>query len=266
MTILRGVSGALLPDDRSALVVAPLQFNSVQAAINAVTERTDIIVDNFVEHDETLTLTKNKVSILGVGALNSTRITSVGTHSTGLTINGGDDILLENLNISGRGTGAGLKLTGHVRRIHARNCRFAGGADGVLIEASSGGQVADVTFENCRFEGTNGVHFTAGGGDPASQIYFKNCDFQYCGDYAIKHESGVWSTGLFVQGCNFLPEEDGTAPAQKWIEAANAAQTGMISGCFFADTVHEADRIAIDAGVLYVGNYAEEGINTTRPD
>jgi len=242
-------------------------YATIQEAVNAASQGDVILIDGSAEYDENVTVTTHKLTFVGVGAPRSVRATSVGTNSTCFTINGAYDIAMFNMNVGGRGTGSALELTGQIRRFSAFDCRFSGGANGVEIAASSGGQVADVLFERCRFEGTDGVEFSTGeGGDPASQIYFKDCDFQYCAALCINHPTGSWSTGLFVQGCNFLPEEDGTAPSTGWVKADNAAQTGMISGCFFADTLHEADRTAIDAGVLYVGNYAEEGVSAARPD
>ncbi|RPJ29451.1 MAG: hypothetical protein EHM33_00970 [Chloroflexi bacterium] len=240
-------------------------FATAAASLAAAQAGTKIMIDNAAEWDETLTLTQHKVTLEGVGAHNSTRITGLSPAGTGLTVNGAYDVKLENLNISGRSTGAGLKLTGQIRRLHAKDCRFAGGADGVLIEASSGGQVVDVLFENCRFEGTAGVHFTAGGGDPASQIYFKNCDFQYCTGRWV-HLDGIHVTGLFLQNCNFLPTEAGAAPATKGITANFTGTTGMISGCNLALTTHASASIELAAGVLYTGNTTEEGVNTARPD
>jgi hypothetical protein len=239
-------------------------YSTIQAAVDAASEGDVILIDGQAEYDENVTIAKSKLTFVGVGAPRSVRVTSVGTNSTCFTINGGADIALYNLNISGRGTGSALELTGQIRRFTASDCRFGGpsSGNGVEIASSAGGQVVDVIFERCRFEGADGVEFSVGeGGDPASQVYFKNCDFQYCAVLAINHPTNGYSTGLFVQNCMFLPEEDGTVPSTGWIKADNAAQTGAIIGCFFADATHDDGRIALDAGVLYVGNYAEEGNN-----
>jgi hypothetical protein len=243
------------------------EFATIQAAVNVAAPGDVIEIDGYAEYDENVTITTSKLTFIGVGGRRSVRVTSVGTNSTCFTINGAYDVELRNLNLGGRGTGSALKLTGQIRRFSAYDCRFSGGANGVEIAASSGGQVVDILFERCRFEGTDGVEFSTGeGGDPASQTYFKSCDFQYCAAYAINLPTNSWSTGLFVQGCHFLPEEDGTGPSAAWIKADNANQTGMISGCFFAQATHLNTAIAIDAGVLYVGNATEEGINAARPD
>jgi hypothetical protein len=239
-------------------------FETVQAAVDAASAGAKIYIAP-AEYDENVTVAKARLMLIGSGPHGATRITGLAPNGTGITINGVNEVALVNLNVSGRGTGAGLKLMGQIRRVSAEVCRFAGGADGLLVAASAGGQVVDARFDDCRFEGTNGVHFTAGGGDPASQIYFKGCDFQYCSGRSLFMD-GIHVTGLFVQGCHFLPEEDGTPPATKWITANFTGSTGMISGCFIADTAHASASIELAAGVLYVGNATEEGINTARPD
>lgn len=248
-------------------------YTGIQSCVNAASRGDSILIDATAEYDANITITTSGLSFFGVGAPRAVRVTSVGTNSTAFTINGAYDTYFHNLNLSGRGSGDAVKLTGQIRRATFENCRLAGAStgNGVQIAASSGGQVVDVVFQDCRIEGQDGVEFSTGeGGDPASQIYFKNCDFQYCGVLAINHPTNSYSTGFFVQGCKFLPEEDGTVPSTGWIKADNAAQTGMISGCYFADTVFASARIAIGAGVLFVGNFTEtESVNggtSGRPD
>lgn len=241
-------------------------YNTIQGAINAATEVSEIEVLNEVEHDETLVLATNKVNLRGVGAFLSTRVTALATNNHGLTINGADDVLVENLNISGRGTGAGLKLTGHVRRFHARGCRFAGGSSGgVLIEASSGGQVGDVTLEDCILEGTSGIHFTAGGGDPAFNVTLRNCILRDCTGRWI-HLDGIHVTGLNVKDCSLAPNAaDGSAPATKGITANFTGTTGVISGCDIAYATNASAFFEVAAGVFWSANKTEAGVSTARP-
>jgi hypothetical protein len=240
-------------------------FQTIQAAVDAAEAGSIIYIDNTAEYDEDVEISTNKITLVGVGAHNSVRVTGLAPDGVGVTVDGAVDVMMVNINASGRGNGAGLALMGQIRRFHAVGCRFAGGADGALIDASVGGQVVDALFERCRFEGTDGVHFTAGGGDPASQIYLKDCDFQYCSGRCL-FTDGIHVTGLFVQDCSFLPEEDGSAPATKWITANFAGTTGLISGCKIAAAAHAAASIELADGVLYVGNFAEEGVSAARPD
>jgi hypothetical protein len=239
-------------------------FKTITEAEAAAAVGDTILIANTVEYDENVTITKAKLTLIGVGAQGSVRITGLADNGTGLTINGASDVALYNLNVSGRGTGAGLKLMGQIRRLRAEKCRFAGGADGVLVNANAGGQLADARFDDCRLEGTNGVHFTAGGGDPASQIYFKKCDFQYCAGRCL-FTDGIHVTGLFVQKSNFLPEEDGSAPATKWITANAAGTTGSFDGNFIAHATNAANMIEIADGVMWVANMTEAGVSTARP-
>jgi hypothetical protein len=240
-------------------------YNTIQSAINAAPAVSEIEILNEVEHDETLTLTTSKVNLRGVGAKLSTRITGVGAGSTGLTINGAYDVLLENLNVSGRTTGSGLKLTGQIRRVHAVDCRFAGGANGVLIEASSGGQVGDVTFERCIFEGVDGIKFTAGGGDPAFNIVLKDCILRDCTGRWV-YLNGIHVTGLNIKDCSFAPNAaDGSAPATKGITASFTGTTGVISGCDIAYATNASAFLEIASGVFWTSNKTEAGVSTARP-
>lgn len=241
-------------------------YNAIQTAIDSASEVSEIEILNEVEHDETLVLSTDRVNLRGVGGFLSTRVTALASNNHGLTINGADDVLVENLNISGRGTGAGLKLTGHVRRFYAKGCRFAGGSSGgVLIESSAGGQVGDVTLEDCILEGTSGLHFTAGGGDPAFNITLKNCILRDCTGRWI-HLDGIHVTGLNVVGCQFAPNAaDGSAPATKGITASFTGTTGVISNCDIAYATNASAFLEIASGVFWTSNKTEAGVSTARP-
>jgi pectin methylesterase-like acyl-CoA thioesterase len=259
----RSINGALVPyEGREVLRVGPFQFPTVQAAVDAASPGATILIPPG-EYDENVVIATTDLTLIGDGPQGTVRITGLAPNGTGIVVNGVNEVGLVNINASGRGTGAGLKLTGTVKRFRAELSRFAGGADGVLI-AAAGGQVVDVRFDDCRLEGVNGVHFTAGGGDPTSQVYFKACDFQYCsGRWAFL--DGIHVTGLFVQDCNFLPNEDGSAPATKGITANFTGTTGMISGCKLALAAHASASIELADAVLYVGNFTEAGISSARP-
>ena len=69
---------------------------------------------------------------------------------------------------------------------------------------------------------------------------------------------------LWVEDCRFMNSEDGTEPTD-YIVVDRVGDTGMVSGCRFAAPTITAAKMTIAAGIMWVGNEAEDGLSTARP-
>jgi hypothetical protein len=241
---------------------------TAQAAIDAA-QPGDTVYLQRGEYDEDIVIpsTKSGINIVGVGARGTVRITGLAPNGSGVTINGASDITLINLNMSGRGTGSGLKITGNTRRIVVAGCRMAGGANGLLMDPESAFQHVDTRFIDCIFaSATTGARLTgSGGADPISQTVFKDCYFYYCAERGLY--APVFQTGLLVENCTFGVLENGDDPANFFIDVGETNTTGMVTACRFASESNTlvAGKLRVASTVRFIGNHTLAGLSVAQP-
>ena len=237
------------------------QKNTIQEAADAVVDG-DVIIIGPGEYDENVTLTgKNKIAIIGAGNPESCRLTAL-TNGTGLTINGGQDVSVVNVNIEGRGTGGGVKLAGQIRRFVASQCKFHGGATAFLIAPAGGGQIVDCVIDDCAIAlVTTGISNALAGGDPTHRLTVKNSRF-----YAIVTDC-IISTGAAINTFilnNFFGTHTDAEPTQ-FIKLDGAGDSGLVAGNQFATATNANTKFLIDADVYWGANGTEAGWSTARP-
>ncbi len=184
-----------------------------------------------------------------------------------LHINAVDDTVVINLGCGGVAAGAAaLRLTStNETRFHA--CKFEGGSDVLaLLEGTAGAQCGNVMFFDCEFAwGLVGMEFDNSAFGFPTQILLRDCWFHEVTTAHLRNEAaGGGVADLWVENCKFYNSEDGTEPTD-YIVVDRVGDTGVVSRCYFAAPTITAAKMTIAAGILWVGNYAEDGLSAARP-
>lgn len=236
------------------------------AAVIAISDEEDVINIAPGGYNETVSLAANRsnLSLVGSGGRGAAFIEPETVGAEGMLVLG-DDITLRNFGVAGEETSSYSLQVGDAThspaRFRAYGCKFEGAP--VVLKGAG-----DALFEDCEFAWSDlAVVFDDNNEGFCTQIVFKNCRFHNITEamFSLAATGGV--RNLLLIDCVFDRAEDGTAPTDFIVLADDGenVQTGLITGCRFAYATHEADVITIPAGVLYVGNYAESGVNTARP-
>jgi hypothetical protein len=234
--------------------------DTIQQAVNIALPG-DVIQLGPQEYDENVVVDK-AITIVGASDPLATRITAL-TNGTAITLAGTSaGAALYNLNLEGRGTGGGLALTGQIRRVSIIGCKLHGGAVAAFINPGVGGQIVELTFDDCIFAlATRGILNTVGGGDPTHRLRVRNSWFYALTASSI--ESGGAAINILVEGNKFGPNGD-TDPTA-YILLDGAGDSGMVSGNFFGTPNDSGGLNSVDADVFWVGNYTVAGVTTAQP-
>lgn len=242
----------------------------------AVAVSGDVVVVAPGSYDEALVIDVSGVTFVGAGRRGSASVAPSTVDAVAITVDGSaarvSGVQLLNLGAEGNGTGGGLHVKGDIRGFRAYGCKFEGGAFAAKLESTADGDVADTILQDNEFAWTTTALdiVVSGGGDPVTQTLVKgNLFHNYTDDGVVN--SGAHSADLWIVENVFANQEDGSEPTQ-YLDIDVASTTGVVTGNKFATTVLAAAKLALAAGVLFVGNYAEAegpatgGGTSGRPD
>lgn len=256
------------PVDPFAKVRIVLSSATIQAAINAAAAG-DIIYIQPGDYDEALSITKDNLTLVGLGARGAVAVAPSAANGIAILIDGTgaggrvEEVTLVNIGGEGNGTGGGLHVKGNVRRFRAYGCKFEGGEFGVKLESTGADPltVGDTRFEDCEFAWTNtGLHLSVtGAGDPVTQTSLRHCLFHDCATEWIL-SNGAYTTGLWVKDCVFAKEEDASAPVAGQLDVAVAGSEGIFAGNAFDLATMAIATLVIADGIRWVGNTTEAGV------
>ena len=219
----------------------------------------DVILIAPGSYDETVTVNKAKLTLIGLGGRGSVFIeaTTAGAEAMEVTV---DDVTLVNVGCDGDDTSSyALKLTS-AARFRAYGCKIEGSDTALLLLSAAG----DAIFTDCEFAwGVNGVVCAAGGPDPSTQIVFKNCRFHNISTVHITDGANTFAN-LQLIDCVFDAAEDGTEPTD-YLTIDTAGTSGIVTGCRFATATNATGVLTIAADVQWVANMTEAGVSTARP-
>lgn len=242
-------------------------FATIQAAIDAAVAGDRILIAPG-DYVEAVTITKDNLTLIGVGSRGSVAI-APGGNGIAIIIDGStsrvEEVTLINVGGEGAGTGGGLYIKGDIRRLSFSNCKFEGGAFASKLESTAAGSVADITFDECEFGWTTTgmAILSSGGGDPVTQVRLDDCFFHNCAtDGILSSVSAPANLELF--NCKFDDDEAGTAPTHAYIGAAVAGTSGTLVNCSFPVAIN-GGKVLLAATLIALGCYFTGGINTTAP-
>lgn len=221
-------------------------------------------------YDETVTVNKNDLTLIGLGGRGEAYINPTTVGAAGVEITA-DGVTVINLAVAGESTADyALKLTG------AGDCTLIGcsfeGPTGtvVLLGGTDDDQCSNDVFDDCEFKwGGSGLLFDNSGYGYPTQIAVRRCKFH---NLSVVHigdgPTGGGVVNVEVTDCVFDNAEDATEPTD-YIKldrsGGGATDTGIISGCRFARADNEADVLTIAAGIIWCANATEAGWSTGRP-
>ena len=242
------------------------------AAAIAAAAAGDVIYIEEGDYDEQVSITKDNLTLVGIGGRGAVAIAPSGANKTAITIDGSgaggrvEEVTLINVGGEGDGTGAGLHVKSDTRRIRAYGCKFEGGTSAVKLESDATGSVGDVILDDCELAwATDLLRLTvSGAGDPVTNVQVRRCLFHNMAANGVIGIT-VHTTGFQMHDCVMDREEDGTAPTGKYIDLAVASSSGIITRCSFPHATNASAVLSIAAGILWVANYTEAGVTAARP-
>lgn len=251
-------------------------FQTITEALAAAQDG-DMIFVGPGSYNEAITITQDNLVLVGCGGRGQAAVAPSASNAVAITVSGTSSartagVTLINIGGEGNGTGGGLLVTGNIRRFRAYGCKFEGGAYAVKLKSSAQGSVADTWIEDCELAwATVGLYLdNSGGFDPVTQTMFRNnLIHNITADGVLADDS--FHTDLWIRDNTFGNLEDATEPTQ-YLDIDVAGTTGIVTGNRFATTIHASAKMAIAAGVLYVGNFAQAegpatgGGTSGRPD
>lgn len=247
---------------------------TIQAAVDAAAAGDRILIAPG-DYVEAVTITKDNLTLIGVGGRGSVSVAPTASNATGILIDGTtasgrvEEVTLIDIGAAGVGTGVGLHVKGNIRRFTAKGCKFeaeTGGASAsARLESTAAGSVGDSCFEDCEFAwGDTALHFkVSGGGDPVTQTRVRDCLFHNYATVGLNVDT-THTTDLWAEDCTFGRKEDGTEPTD-YVLASVASTTGFFSGNRFATATNATGVLTIAAGVIWAANATEAGWSTARP-
>ena len=263
VVILDGIPRSFNPFGKTRRVQSG---TTIQSVVNAAAAGDVIYIDGG-DYDEQVSITKDNLTLVGVGSRGAVAIAPTAANPKAITIDGTgaggrvEEVTLINLGCEGSGTGGGLHVKGDIRRIRFYGCKLEGGAFGCKLESTAQGSVGDLRFEDCEFAWTTtGLHLTAsGGGDPVTNVYVRGGLFHYCSAEWILSDV-AHTTGLWVAESLFAKEEDASAPVAGQLDVAVASSEGLFAGNFFDLATMASATLVIASGIRWVGNMTEAGV------
>lgn len=251
-------------------------LRTIQKAIN-LSSAYDIICVGPGSYDETVTVNKNGLVIMGLGGRGSAYIAPTTVGAEGMQVTG-REVTLINLGVAGEATADyALNLHGNisihadgVRQFRAYGCKFEGvtgtNKPAVLLDGDDDDNVGDSIFEDCEFAwSTVGLQVKASGFGTPTQIYVKNCLFHNMTTACINEfDADAYVQNLVVTDCVFESSDAGAEPTD-WIIVDHASSTGLFSGNRFATATNAPGVLTIGAQIMWVANATEAGWSTARP-
>lgn len=272
MAIIQGgvviQDGIPRPVDPFARVRHVRSGETIQSAVNAAAAG-DIIYIDAADYDEQVSITKDNLTLVGLGSRGAVAIAPSAANGIAITVDGTgaggrvEEVTLINIGGEGNGNGGGIHVKGNIRRLRAYSCKFEGGVFANKLESTGADPltVADSRFEDCEFAWTTtGFDIVvSGAGDPVTQTLLRHCLFHNCSGKWLRALT-VHTTGLWVYDCIFAREEDASAPVASSIDVQIANSEGIFAGNYFALATMDVATLSIAAGILWVGNMTEAGI------
>ena len=213
-------------------------------------------------YDEAITITKSRLTLMGLGGRGGPAIAPSATDGIAITIEGTaatatTDVTLINIGGEGNGTGGGLHVKGNIQRVRAYGCKFEGGAFGAKLESTAAGAVSDTILDDDEFTWTTtGLDLVvSGAGDPVTNTYVRRPLFHDCTGDCVRAAT-VHTANLWVVDGVFANQQDATEPTQ-YLDIAVANTTGFIANNHFATTVFSTAKFGITTGVIFANNHAE---------
>ena len=261
-------------------------FKTFAEAITKAADRDTILLlpGRYTEGALTIARAKSNLTIIGMGGRGAAYIQPSAAGQAGLD-NRADDLTLINVGIAGADTAAAHALRNYGSRLRAYASKFEGALRQVIVGPGpmSGaaldaayGEGADSRLEDCEIAwGTNGVVAESSTYGACTNLIVVGSLFHNLTGDALDETYLAVGFGscrnIRVLDNTFENGEAGTEPT-RYVDLDGTSNTGLVAGNRFATTIHDAAKIRIAAGVIYVGNYAErEGPSTGggtlgRPD
>lgn len=237
---------------------------TIQSVINAASAG-DVIYIDAGDYDEAVTITTDNLTLVGIGSRGAVAIAPSAANAKAITIDGTasriEEVTLVNIGGEGNGTGGGLHVKANIRRLRFAGCKFEGGVFGAKLESTAAGSVGDVIFDDVEFAWTTtGLHLTAsGGGDPVTNVQVRRSLFHNNTGRCILSDV-AHTTDLTVSDCIFAGDEAAAAPTNEFVKVDVASTSGLFARNSFYLATMAVAKLAIAAGVLWVGNTTEAGV------
>lgn len=243
-------------------------YTTIQSAVNAaVSGRGDTILVAAGGYNETVTIAKTNLTIIGLGGRGAAYVEPSAAGAEAIQVTA-DDVTLINLGADGDDTSDYALNLNSVSRFRAKGCKFelgSGTGPAVLLNGTATDQTGDAIFEDCEFAWCgSGILADDSAYGYVTQVRIKDCRFHNFSAVGI----GVATNGLFknleVIDCTFDQLEDGTEPTD-FILLSDNGNTGIITGNRFAIATNDTAKLTIGTGLMWVANATEAGYSTARP-
>lgn len=248
----------------------PDKYDTVYYTIGAalsVAQNGDCILIAPGDYDETVSVTKNKVTLIGLGPRGAVSIAPSTAGAEGMQVTG-NDVTLINVGVAGDDTSDYALNVHAASRFRAYGCKFelgSGTGPAVLLDGTASGQVGDAIFEDCEFcWAGSGILADDSGYGYVTQVLLKRNRFHNLTTVHIGVATGgLWKNLEAVE--NFHDRaEDGTGPTD-YILLSDNGNTGIFTGNAFAHATNQAAVLTIGTGLMWVANKTEAGNSTARP-
>lgn len=265
---LRDIVGKESVAGRTFRVGADQSYQTIQAAVTAaVSGRGDRILVEPGAYDETVTVNKSNLTIIGLGNRGAAYIEPETAGAEGMQVTA-DDVTLRNIGVAGDDTGDYALNLHAVSRFRAYVCKFEladGAGSAVLIDGTASDQTADALFEDCEVcWAAKGFTFDDSAYGYPTQIFVRGTRFHNIATNMFGIASGGLVKNLEVSDCLFENKEDGTAPTDYILLSGNG-NTGVFARNDFATATNATGVLTIGTGLLWVANRTEAGTSTGRP-
>lgn len=225
-------------------------------------------------YDETVTVNKAKLTIVGHGGRGAVFIEPSAAGAEGMQVTA-PDVTLINIGVDGDDT-ADYALNVHgnigvhadgVRRFRAYACKFelgSGAGPAVLLDGDNDDAVGDILFSDCEFAWAGyGIKFLESGYGAPTQVFLEGGKMHNIAtSYLWDGDSSVGPTNLEVSEVKFDASEGGTEPT-KHLDLV--VGDGIFSGNRFAILTNDNTKLVISANIQWVANGTEAGWSTARP-
>lgn len=247
-------------------------YATIQTAIDAASSG-DLILVAPGDYDETVTITKDNLTVIGTGARTAVSIAPSTSNANAVVVDGTtangriEEVTLVNLNGDANGTGIGCLVKGNIRRFNSINCKWEAGdttGTGVRLESTGEGSIGDVLIQGGEicWAATGLSIDVSGGGDPATEIFVEDVRFH---NIHANHVINASATTHIVElyECRFFPLEAGTAPTGLYVDLRAGTSVGGVNDCYFP-VASNGGKVLVDADVKVLSRFTD-GFNTTAP-
>lgn len=235
-------------------------LETIQEAVDKCTDEIgDVIMVMPGVYDETVTVDKTHVTIVGAGNKHSSIIQPSTDGAEGMSVTV-DNVTLINMYVSAHANGDyALLIAAGVENFHAEGCKFAD-SDARCVEMIG---VSGVLLDNCEFsDSAVGIDTVLNVAVLCDRVTVKNSLFHNISTAHVKTTGGT--TNLQLLGNVHDADVDNVEPTDFLLINA-AGTTGIVAGCVFATATNAAGTLTIDADVYWVANMTEAGVSAARP-